>query len=335
MSSILRREIEIINSSLVKNFETLEGGFCIQIAPFLMIEQTVEFMWEKLQGGLISKDQDLQAFISGSRYKSKENPNELIWLKSFKSVEEFELFSVEELFQALNKLSICLDLNLTWTEITYKVDNGSGLTMPLRWYRRVPLNRGVSFRIQDRGLSSQALIEGLGFLSETQAVANNYYNSGMLLLGLEDQLPGFIDAAFMQFYLSIEAFTKMNSFECNVKKVKQLEKHLRDSNINSSEDLKKMIEHVYKVRNTFFGHSGKSVKKIAKAIEDENFAFNIAKQVLVARFTARKLISMSFNKELSLREMMLFFKNKGVSFSGDITELETLFFVPHPSSNNV
>ena len=314
MSSNLRREIEIIDSSLSQNSTKLSGAFFITLIPNLMMNIFVEFLWETFANGLTSQDTDIQGFLEGSRYRNPQIKNELIWCKNFNNIEELKSFDIDQIFSSLTKLSLYLDSNLTWIEIIYKVDNGSGFNTPIRWYRRTPLTRGISFELEERAQASTLLSSIPITLTEKQTVASNYYNTGMSLLGLEDQLPGFIDAAFMQFYLGIETFTEYSGFTLN-----KIKRKLDSQNIKYTDDDITIIEHIYSVRNNYYAHPSTRTKSsnIAKAMKDDNFAFQIAKQVLIARFILKRLISLSTNTTLPIREMFLYFRGVSYSFNGD------------------
>jgi hypothetical protein len=71
--------------------------------------------------------------------------------------------------------------------------------------KRLPIARGYSFEIEERGAASLAISEGdLPDVSKVR-VAAQHHSTAMALLAMEDTVPGVIDASFMQFYLSIEA----------------------------------------------------------------------------------------------------------------------------------
>lgn len=60
-----------------------------------------------------------------------------------------------------------------------------------------------------------------------------------------------------------------------------------------------LVKHVYLARHRFFGHAH---PKFLKGLLDADTAFQIAKQALVARWTARAVLALELNRPLVTRE---------------------------------
>jgi hypothetical protein len=91
-------------------------------------------------------------------------------------------------------------------------------------------------------------------------------------------------------------------------------------------DLQKIVRHVYCGRQRFFGHAH---PKYLNGLLDTDTAFDIAKQTLVARWCARRLLELELNRPLAKREMRLYPKPSfSVAFSGDATDLDREFALP-------
>jgi hypothetical protein len=318
MSSSPSRKLEIWKSSIAENLSPISGAFYIHIVPTIMVNQTLEFLNEGYYQ--ITDDKGLiSGFLSGMRhYKPSENM--LIWSKTFDNHYELFNFDFEILLDAIRQLEIHTDINITYSQITYLADVGTGPNLPLMAINRVPFGRGIGFEIEERSLASQSIQIGDFEISSKVMVSQQHYSTGMGLLAGEDSLTGLIDAAFMQFYLSMESL---------------LESHEKDKAIINGErlyggkftgDIKKVVEHVYLARHRFFGHAH---PKYIKGLLDTETAFDIAKQCLVARWVARALLSLELNRPLVVREMRLFhLPNYSVCFFGSSEELRNDFKLP-------
>jgi hypothetical protein len=129
-----------------------------------------------------------------------------------------------------------------------------------------------------------------------------------------------IDAAFMQFYLSMESL--LESYKEN----QAIKNGLEYYGEFFAVDLQIVVKHVYSARNIFFGHAQ---PHYLKGLLDSDTAFNIAKQTLVARWIARTLLSLELKRPLTLREMRLYPKpNYSVCFYGLPEELLNEFKLP-------
>lgn len=150
-------------------------------------------------------------------------------------------------------------------------------------------------------------------------MAQHHYSTGMGLLAGEDVLTGLIDAAFMQFYLAVEALLGSHEREKALTNGTQFygDRFLK---------LKDLVTHVYLARHRFFGHAH---PKFVKGLLDSETAFQIAKQALVARWTARALLGLELGRPLVTREMRLYPKpGRSVCFFGDTESLNSEFRLP-------
>jgi hypothetical protein len=185
---------------------------------------------------------------------------------------------------------------------------------------RLAFLRGVAFEIEERMAVMQSFQLGDFNLCDKIRIAEQHYSTGMALLAGEDSVSGLIDAAFMQFYLSVEA-----TLECHEKNeaLKQGEALFGG---HFDENLQKIVSHVYIARHRFFGHAH---PKYIKGLLDTDTAFDIAKQVLVVRWAARRLLELELKRPLVKREMRLYpTPVQSVMFSGDANSLDNEFALP-------
>ncbi len=186
--------------------------------------------------------------------------------------------------------------------------------------KRVPIGRGVTFEVEERGMVSQSFAQGDIAISDKVQVAQQHYSTGMGLLAGEDSLAGLIDAAFMQFYLALEALLESHEKE----KALSRGRALYGARFNA--DFEALVNHVYLARHRFFGHAH---PKFLKGHLDTETAFQIAKQTLVVRWTARGVLALELNRPLVTREMRLYPKpNYSVCFYGAPISLEGEFCLP-------
>lgn len=297
----------------------LNGAFCFQLTPTVMVPQTMEYLFEK-RGQPVVNGNLINPFIRGMTYFDRNNPSNLFWWKSFRSPEELFSFDLAVLESAIRQLELHADINLTYSQVTYLVDLGTGPNVPLMVIMRVPIGRGVAFEIEERGMVSQSLAQGDIEISDKVQVAQQHYSTGMGLLAGEDSLPGLIDAAFMQFYLAMEALLE------NHEKEKAISRGRNLYGQRFSAGFEELVMHVYLARHRFFGHAH---PKFLKGLLDSETAFQIAKQTLVARWTARGILALELNRPLVTREMRLYPKpNYSVCFYGDPVSLDGEFCLP-------
>lgn len=320
MSSFPSRSVEIWRSSLASSISPIAGVFSFGVLQTAMVPQTLQFLAEQASAPPSGIGEVLSGFLRGIRYLDPNKPADLLFWRDFKNAEELFSFDVEVLSNAIRQLELHTDINLTFSRVTYLVDVGRGPELPLLVMSRLPFARGVAFKIEERGVAAQSFQLGDFKLSEKARVSQQHYSTGMALLAGEDSVSGLVDAAFMQFYLAVEAI---------------LERHEKDAALEQGhvlfdagfdDNLEKIVAHVYVSRHRFFGHAH---PKYLKGILDTDTAFDIAKQTLVARWCARKLLELELKRPLVKREVRLYQSpQKSVAFFGDAESLGNEFALP-------
>jgi len=319
MSSFPSRKLEVWKSSLSDDFGELNGAFCFHLTPTLMIPQTMEYLSEK-RGQPVANGDLINPFIRGMIHFSRSSPSNLFWWKSFTGPEELFSFDLTILESAIRQLELHAEINLTYSQVTYLADVGTGPNLALMIIKRVPIGRGVAFEVEERAIVSASLAQGDIAISDKIQVAQQHYSTGMGLLAGEDSFAGLIDAAFMQFYLSLESLLENHEREKALNRGKELYRERFNANFEA------LVRHVYLARHRFFGHAH---PKFLKGLLDAETAFQIAKQTLVARWTARAVLALELNRPLVIREMRLYPKpNYSVCFTGDPMTLEGEFCLP-------
>jgi hypothetical protein len=320
MSSFPSRQLEVWESSLAESIAPISGVFSFEIIQTGMVPQTLQFLIESALQPLQGLGNVMIGFIVGMRYADQRNPGRLLYWKQFQNAAGLFSFDIEALSDAISQLELHTDINLTFTRVTYLADVGSGPNLPLLILQRLPFGRGVGFEIEERQAVSQSFQLGDFNLPEKVRVAQQHYSTGMALLAGEDFVSGLIDAAFMQFYLSVEA-----TLECHEKNeaLKQGEVLFGEQ---FDENLHKIVSHVYISRHRFFGHAH---PKYLKGLLDTDTAFDIAKQVLVVKWAARRLLELELKRPLVKREMRLYpTPVESVMFNGDANSLDNVFALP-------
>lgn len=319
MSSFPSRNLEIWKSTLADGLTEIKGAFCFHLSPTIMVTQTMEFLYERY-GCQVANGDLVNPFIQGMTRFDRKNPSNLFWWKSFESSKELFSFDLTTLEAAVRQLELHTDINLTYTQVTYLADLGSGLKQPLMVIKRLPIGRAVAFEIEERDMVSDSLAQGDIVFSDKIQVAQQHYSTGMGLLSGEDSITGLIDAAFMQFYLALEALLESHEKE----KAQFKGKELYDARFST--ELEGIVAHVYLARHRFFGHAH---PKFLKGLLDADTAFQIAKQTLVARWAARAILALELNRPIVTREMRLHqSSNSSICFSGDSKSLENEFRLP-------
>lgn len=320
MSSFPARSLEIWRSSLAESMSPISGAFSFEVLHTIMVPQTLQFLAETaLQARSISGEV-ISGFVAGMRYSNPAKPTSLLFRQTFSSAVELFAFNVDALSDAIRQLELHADINLTFARVSYLADVGRGPELPLLIFARQPFGRGVAFEIEERGAVGQSFQLGDFHLSDKALVAQQHYSTGIALLAGEDSVSGLIDAAYMQFYLSIEATLEQHE----EKKAIQSGQALFGSDFDS--DLQRIVSHVYHGRHRFFGHAH---PKYLKGLLDTDTAFDIAKQTLVARWCARRLLELELKRPLVKREMRLYPKpGQSVAFFGDAKALDGEFALP-------
>ena len=320
MSSFPSRQLEVWQSSLAESIAPIPGVFSFQVVQTVMVPQTLQFLIENALQRLQGLGDVMIGFMAGMRYADQRNPGPLLYWKRFQNAAELFSFDIEILSDAISQLELHTDINLTYAQVTYLADVGSGPNLPLLILRRLPFTRGVGFEIEERAEVNKSFQQGDFNLPERVRVAQQHYSTGMALLAGEDSVSGLIDAAFMQFYLSVEA-----TLGC-YKKDEALKQGEVLYGAEFDDNLKKIVSHIYIARNRFFGHAH---PKSLKGLLDTDTAFDIAKQALVVRWAARKLVELELRRPLLKREMRLYPNpRESVTFNGDSNSLEDVFALP-------
>lgn len=320
MSSFPSRAVEIWKSSHAERISPLSGVFSFEIVQTLMVPQTLQFLSEFALRAPQGLGEISSAFLKGMRYVDPGQPRLLYW-KDFHGSEELFSFDPEIIFEAIRQLEIHADINLTFARVTYLADVGRGPEVPLWILARLPFARGVAFEIEERGAVAASMAVGDFCLTNKVRVAQQHYSTGMSLLAGEDSVGGLVDAAFMQFYLATEAVLGRH----------ESDKALREGSVlfgaEFDENLRVIVKHVYLARHLFFGHAH---PKFLKGILDTEVAFDIAKQTLVSRWCARRLLELELGRPLVKREMWLSAgPQQSVAFHGDSRSLASEFALPH------
>lgn len=319
MSSFPSRTLEIWKSSRADDLGELHGAFCFNLAPTLMVTQTMEYLFER-QGREFDNAPLINPFIQGMYYFDAKIPSNLFWAKSFKNATELHSFDYAILWDAIRQLELHTDINLTYSQVSYLANIGTGPSLPLLIINRLPIGRGVAFEVEERGIVNESLANGDITISDEMHVAQQHYSTGMGLLAVEDALTGLIDAAFMQFYLSLEALLGAHE------KKKAVENGKSKYGTQFIMDYEKLVTHVYLARHRFFGHAHPEFRK---GLSDSETAFQIAKQTLVARWVARTVMALEVKRPLVIREMRLYPNSKNsVYFNGSVDLLENEFELP-------
>lgn len=318
VSSSPARNLEIWISSKASTFKPIHGAFFINLVPSLMVNQTIEFIREQSlrDNSWPSEDSILLGFFKGMRWFAQESPNQLILAYRFNDADELCNFEIGKLFDAIRQLEIHVDINLIPDSLIYKVDG----RIPLMIIERIPIRRGFAFEVEEREKVINCIKSGDIELPQKAIVSQQHYSTGMALLAGEDAISGLFDGAFMQFYLAIEALLESDS------KKKAISNGNDFYGDRFSADLKLIVEHVYRIRHQFFGHAQLKHPKKIKGMLDPTVSFDIAKQVLVARWCARALLSIEVGRDLVCREMRLYLDdNTSICFDGRLESLRNLF----------
>ena len=321
MSLFPLRSVEVWKSSVADSMFPISGAFSFEVLQTLMVAQTLQFLIEMASAPPSGIGKVAAGFLRGMTYLDRKNPAALYYWRTFQNAEELFSFDIEALSDGIRQLELHTDINFTFARVSYLADIGRGPELPLLIVSRLPFSRGVAFRVEERGDVALSFQLGDFQISDTVRIAQRHYSVGMSLLGGEDSLSGFVDAAFMQFYLAVEAI--LGKHKLGEAKARGQKLYGADFNDN----LEKIVTHVYKARHLFFGHTH---PKYMKGMLDTDTGFDIAKQTLVSRWCARKLIELELKRPLASREMR-FYPNPqhSVEFRGDASELEDKFALPN------
>ena len=319
MSSFSARAVEIWRSSQAEVISPIRGAFFIEVLQTLMVPQTLQFLAECAADPPDDMGEISSAFLQGMRYMRPREPRLLFW-REFSNSEELFSFDPRGLFAAVQQLEVHTDINLTFGRATYLADVGRGPELPLWILSRLPFARGGAFEIEEHDATRRSLGGGDFQMTDKAKVAHQHYSTGMSLLAGEDSVSGLVDAAFMQFYLAMEAVLECHETSDALKAGAQMFGGKFDQNLRA------IVSHVYLARHRFFGHAH---PKYIRGLLDTGTAFDIAKQTLVARWCARRLIELDLKRPLVKRELRLYAgPQTSVAFFGDASSLLSEFTLP-------
>lgn len=333
MSAIGFRNWEIWqNWDYFKIGRPVQGHFMLYVSNFLMAEQTVGFVRElsdrwRQQGKALSDGAG--GFFDFSNYYPPSQQGDLLVISKFESWDTSSDIQgkIDQLLQELQALSMCLDYPLACVRIEYWLLPGQAETGKILQAVRRPIVRGVAFEVDERGAAERKIeqdFQKYGDQSDSDLqITIGHYLTGMTLLSLEDSYSGLIDAAFMQFYQACEVLAGRNW------KLAQVKQWLADNSPANDQALQVTVDHVWYVRHNFFGHAGQNWRTSSYSV------YQIAKQVLVARWLARRLIEARVgSSDVLCREVRLYDGARSDEFRGTLQELETSFKI-RPSGQSI
>lgn len=327
MSSISYRDWDIwINKTLLDDMGEVGGIYLIKVEPLLMAQQTVQFVYEKIEG--IRQNYETPLNNQAKDYFSifHWTPEELILQKVTKlSPQDKFQNKIAEILDELESLSLCLDFPLLCNHIEFLVPPGQPLAGKVLVAIRRNISRALSFQVPERGRAFQKVRQDYDFFlgaSRDLKVASRHYINGLTLLGLEDSYSGLLDAAFMQFYQACEILCG-NNFKQSL-----AQQQVATFNLSDQDTVQIVLHHVWQIRHNYFGHG--NINNWLYAFDSSEAVFKIAKQVLVVRWLCRTLLDSNSPSGLTLcREMRLYHKQTSDCFFGTVQELETSFRVDY------
>ena len=282
-----------------------------------MVPQLLQFLNEEWKAqSFNSAGPVLKSFIEAEQQRFPSWGPVLLQQRLFKDHHALFAVTMDELQYDVKQLEFHADINLTFSRVQYLAWTG-GEYLPLIEMHRRPFIRGIGFEIEEREALKQSIRQGDVHLSDRTATALQHYSTGLGLLAGDDQLAGLLDATFMQFYLAIESILG----EHKKKRTEDAGQALFGSDYTP--DLEKVVQHVYLARHLYFAHGN---EKQAKGQESALGAFSIAKQVLVAKWCARMLLSLASGRPMLIRENRLYSGAGGsMEFRGNIASLSAEF----------
>ncbi len=329
MNSISYRKWDFwLNQTIIDEFEHFNGFFECVLTPTLMSMQTVEFLYENFEFNLrdeyperVKRGIDSTLRFAGDlkQYIINENNELCIKIRNNITRDEINSVNLNNILKQIENISLCVDFTLNCNKIVYK-DYNKGIIF---YATRRPLGRAVGFSPEERSVAFDKFQKDFVFLNNSNEnklkISVKHYLAGINLLGLEDQFPGLIEAAFMQFYLGCEIL-------CETHKCEEAKKYISFLNISDKKELQIIAHQVWQVRNSYYGHGA------LKNNPSEGFeiASEVAKQVLVVRYLCRRLIDCLLPSDVYLvREIGLYPNGYSENFNGSVNELSNNFFVPY------
>jgi len=326
MSSLNYREWDIfINERLKARGDICNGYYICFVPAFTMAQQTIGFL-----------NETCELRTSHPHLLNVQNSPPIVEFKSnvlepslpLRIYGQFDLVKdareqIDSISCYLDALSMCTDFPLHVQAIQF-IEHNQGLVFQAT---RRPFGRAVGFEIEERSVAVSKITNDFdGFLAHLKdpkprlRVAIRHYLTGMTLLGLEDQVPGLIDAAYMQFYQGIEAL--LGTSACD-----EAKKIISWTNMIDPRLAQIVCHQVFNVRHKYFGHGN---EPDFHAISDRGpeEAVRLAKQSLVARWLCRILIDSESQSRLPfLREMRIYGAQGSDEFRGTQDELKSRFWI--------
>lgn len=321
LSIIAYREWEVWqNTSFFKTPNIISGYYIFHLTPSLMLEQTIQFLHEKTDLSRTTIDPRIKGYF----FPLDHSTNVLQKLDDFDTTKDINDI-INEKLQEIKTLSLCLDFPINCNAIEFFIP----MKAKVFFANRKNIGRGLGFEIEERGLAIQKLVTDYKYFHEAPesiSAAQKHYLSGLTLLSLEDMYPGLIDAAFMQFYQGCEILCGSNY------KLEKAKKHIAKLYNTHSELLQIVIHHIWQVRHSYFGH-GNNLNHLFTS-NDSAHTYQIAKQVLVARWLCKTLLDLQSPSKTSLiREMRFYKDDSSEEYRGTIEELEKSFKVDYDYRN--
>lgn len=322
MSSLNYREWDIFINEQVKAAGKICSGFYACYVPlFAMATQTIGLLTEGFEFHTTGPVR-----LSGESFERVQTQTgSLIPIKVFgqydptKNTKE----QIDAISDYLNALATCIDFPLPLLQVQF-IDAHQGIVMHAA---RKAFGRGIGLEIDERTAISEKICTDfhkirtyLGSDSSPEKVAIRHYLTGMTLLSLEDQAPGLIDAAYMQFYQGIEAQLKTHE----LKKAKIAIAQQKNIDTRTTQII---CHQVFSVRHKYFGHADEfNFHEISDSGALD--AFRLAKQCLVARWLCRLLIDQATDSQnLLKREMRFYGAGRSDVFFGTLQEVESNFWI--------
>lgn len=324
MSAVSNRKWEYwIKKSYFESDYCDNGIFECIVIPTMMASQTVEFVTENFNmflDGIVASRQTERKSIEINM--TSDEGCLCIKIRGFLHTKSNLHEVINTILKKIDAISICVDYTLECNRIDFISDyRGKVLSAS-----RQSIGRGLAFEVEERQLAKNKINTDIEFYENASPeleVGIQHYLTGMTLLGLEDQLSGLTDAAFMQFFQGCEAISGSDG------KTEGICRHIASHGFSDSETLQIIAHHIYQVRNKYFGHG--DIKHNIKAIKDYETAYKITKQVLVVRYLCKRLIDMDApSGKCLIREMRFYSDTGSEEFRGTVEELKDAFYAEYP-----
>jgi hypothetical protein len=326
MSSLNYREWDIfINERLKGRDGTFHGYYICFVPGFTMAQQTISFLNEAYELRTLRPlplEVPIPPLMGGFQPESQQSSLPIRIYGEFDLAKDARK-QIDSISLYLNALSMCVDFPLHMQAIQF-IDCNQGLVFQAS---RRPFGRSVGFEVDERsGAASKIANDFDCFQAHLKdqdprlKVAIRHYLTGMTLLGLEDQVPGLIDAAYMQFYQGIESL--LGTSACDKAK-----KRIARTNVIDPRLAQIVCHQVFNVRHKYFGHGDEpDFHDISDRVPEE--AVRLAKQSLVARWLCRVLIDSESQSQLPFfREMRIYGAQGSDEFRGIQDELKSRFWI--------